>query len=200
MNTKTTENSRFSVHFGRFSPSLRDHDTAGELVHRLVELLPKFLSWLTSFVIVCKFWLNHHYVLEFARHATYGMVWPNSLFLLFQSFIPFPPALLGEYPDNRVAISLFGAVMAVNTLAFIALQRYILRHLLKPVLAGTTDPHILVKSLTGVAFYLLGSTAGWLHSYLAFPLFLITPLFFIMPLRPHKPTGEKGAALGPLSR
>ena len=36
------------------------------------------------------------------------MVWLNSIFLMFQSFIPFPTALIGEYPTNPLAVSLFG--------------------------------------------------------------------------------------------
>ena len=39
---------------------------------------------------------------------------------------------MGEYPENALAVSLFGIVMAVNTLLFIALQSYIVRNLLKP--------------------------------------------------------------------
>jgi uncharacterized membrane protein len=41
-------------------PELKDHRSVSELAHQLRELLPKFLSWLISFIIVCKFWLNHH--------------------------------------------------------------------------------------------------------------------------------------------
>jgi uncharacterized membrane protein len=55
-------------------PSLQDPHSVSELGHQLLELLPKFLSWLISFIIVCKFWLNHHHILGLAKHADYGMV------------------------------------------------------------------------------------------------------------------------------
>jgi uncharacterized membrane protein len=77
-------------------PALKDHASVAELAHQLAELLPKFLSWLISFIIVCKFWLNHHHILGLARNANFGFVWLNSLFLMGQSFIPFPTALVGE--------------------------------------------------------------------------------------------------------
>jgi uncharacterized membrane protein len=93
-------------------PVLQDRRGTSELGHQLVALLPEFLSWLISFIIVCKFWLNHHHLLTFVRHVTYGMIWLNSIFLMGQSFIPFPTALMGEYPMNALAVSLFGAVMA----------------------------------------------------------------------------------------
>ena len=162
-------------------PDLHDRGSVVELGHRLVELLPKFLSWLISFIIVCKFWLNHHYVLGLARHANYGMVWLNSLFLMSQAFIPFPTAMMGEYPTNALAVSVFGVVMALNTIMFLILQAYILRNLLKPELAATQDPHILVKSLIGPLSYLLGAAAAWVRTPAAFVVYMITPLFFITP-------------------
>ena len=162
-------------------PALKDHGSVSELSHQLVELMPKFLSWLISFIIGCKFWLNHHYVLGLARHADYAMVWLNSLFLLSQSFIPFPTALVGEYPNNRLAVSLFGAMFALNTLLFMVLQAYIVRNLIKPELAATQDPHGLRKAFIGPASYLLGAAVAWLSVHVAFVIYALTPLFYITP-------------------
>lgn len=156
------------------------HDSL-RLGHELAGLLPKLLSWLISFVIVCKFWLNHHHILGLARNADYGMVWLNSLFLMFQSFVPFPTALMGEYPGNPLAVSLFGVVMAFNTLLFMALHRYILRNLIKPELVAWQPENIIAKSFVGVFSYLLGAGAAWVNCDAAFVLYLITPLFFITP-------------------
>jgi len=82
-------------------PILRGRGSANELGHQLVDLVPKFLSWMISFIIVCKFWLNHHHLLTFAQHATYGMAWLNSIFLMAQAFIPFPTALMGRVSDEH---------------------------------------------------------------------------------------------------
>ncbi|MGA2128427.1 MAG: TMEM175 family protein [Xanthobacteraceae bacterium] len=164
-------------------PVLKDHHSVAELTHALIEQLPKFLSWLISFIIVCKFWLNHSHVLGLARHADYGLVWTNSLFLMGQSFIPFPTALLGEYAGNPLAVSLFGCVFALNTVLFIALNQYIVQRLIKPELAGLQDPRGFAKSFIGVASYLLGAAAAWLSVHAAFVIYLFTPLFYITP--PH---------------
>ena len=169
-------------------PALKDHASVAELAHQLVELLPKFLSWLISFMIVCKFWLNHHHMLSLARGANYGFAWLNSLFLMGQSFIPFPTALVGEYPDNKLAVSAFGAVFALNTLLFLALFAYLRRHLLKPELAAHQDPHAIVKGLIPVASYLLGAAAAWVDVRVAFVIYALTPLFYITP---RDPSGKR---------
>src|SRR5262245_52489057 len=126
-------------------PALKDHHSVSELAHALVEIAPKFLSWLISFIIVCKFWLNHHHVLGLARHANYALVWMNSIFLMCQSFIPFPTALMGEYAANPLAVSIFGCVFAINTIVFIVLHTYIIRRLGKPELVALEDPHVMAK-------------------------------------------------------
>jgi len=169
-------------------PSLHDHQSVAELAAQLRDMLPKFVSWLISFVIVCKFWLNHHHVLGLARHADYAMVWLNAIFLMFQSFVPMPTALMGEYPANPLAVSAFGVVMAFNTLLFIALHGYILRNLIKPELAAGQDPHVIRKSFIGVASYLVGVAAAWGSVHAAFIVYAITPAFFIVP------PGSSGAA------
>jgi uncharacterized membrane protein len=120
-------------------PVLTNPADVGELWQGLIAQLPRFLSWLISFIIVCKFWLNHHHVLGMARHADYGMVWINSIFLMGQSFIPFPTALIGQYSENALAVSIFGVVFALNTVLFIALQSYIQQRLLKAELVQQQD-------------------------------------------------------------
>jgi len=164
---------------------LTDVHSVAELKASLISQLPKFFSWLISFVIVCKFWLN----LALAKHATYGMVWLNSIFLMFQSLIPFPTALMGEYPHNPLAVSLFGWAMAFNTLLFMMLHAYILRNLLKPELIGTQDPHIIRKSFLGVAAYLIGSGVAWINVGMGMAVYAVTPLLFIVPAPSRRPLG-----------
>jgi uncharacterized membrane protein len=162
-------------------PDLYEPRSVAELATQLWQLSPKFLSWLISFVIVCKFWLNHHHILGLARHADYGFVWLNLIFLMGQSFIPFPTALVGEYPMNPLAVSLFGGMFTFDTLLFLALQAYIVRRLIKPELAPLQDPHGILKGFIGPASYLLGAVVAWFSVHLAFVVYALTPLFYITP-------------------
>jgi uncharacterized membrane protein len=163
------------------APVLNHHADVGELGRALLDQLPKFLSWLISFIIVCKFWLNHHHLLGLARHADYGFVWLNSIFLMGQSFIPFPTAMVGEYPGNPLAVSFFGCVFALNTLMFMALQAYVVARLIKPELAALQDPHGLRKAWVGPLSYLAGAAAAWIYTPAAFVIYALTPLLYITP-------------------
>jgi hypothetical protein len=97
---------------------------------------------------------------------------------------------MGEYPDNRLAVSFFGIVFALNTLLFIALQAYIRRNLLKPDLAALQDPRGLLKAMIGPASYLAGAGAAWFSVHAAFVIYALTPLFYITPPRWHGPAAR----------
>ena len=155
-------------------PVLEDHVSVSELAHHLVELMPKFLNWLISFIIVCKFWLNHHHVFGLARHADYGFVWLNSIFLMGQSFIPFPTARAGEYADNPLAVSAFGIMFTINALMFLALHAYVVRRLIKPELTAQQDPRGSMMGLIGSLSYLVGAAAAWFSVHVAFVTYALT--------------------------
>ena len=53
-------------------PHLNEPHNARELAEALLALLPKFLSWVASFLYVCAFWINHHYIFRIARAADRG--------------------------------------------------------------------------------------------------------------------------------
>lgn len=77
-------------------------------------------------------------------------------------------------------------------LLFIALHAYILRNFIKPELVHAQDPQIIRKSFVGVFSYLIGAAAAWFSVYTAFVIYLLTPLFFIVP-----PTRRTVAQPGP---
>lgn len=54
------------------------------------------------------------------------------------------------------------------------------------------DPHIIRKSFVGPASYLLGVTAAWFSAHAGFVVYLLTPLFFIVP--PASPRAARSGA------
>ncbi|WP_303311485.1 TMEM175 family protein [Hymenobacter sp. BT730] len=161
-----------------------EHGTVAELKHGLHEVVPKVLSWAISFIVVCKFWINHSYIFSLARHSSYALMWINALFLMAQAFIPFPTALLGEYPYNPLAVSFFGVVLLVNTLLFVWMHYYINAYLLHAHMHRVSRRTLLSRSMVGPACYALGAGLAWVSVWAAFAVYLLTPLFFIVPLQP----------------
>src|SRR5262245_32814164 len=64
----------------------------------LLAMSPFFLSYALSFGIICIWWVAHHHFFASLTRSSRALLWLNSLFLFWLAFVPFPTALLGNYP------------------------------------------------------------------------------------------------------
>jgi hypothetical protein len=70
-------------------PQVQGKDTSAALAHSLLAMAPKFLTYILSFVLVCIWWVAHHHLFHVLKRSDRGLLWLNSLFLLWLAFIPF---------------------------------------------------------------------------------------------------------------
>jgi uncharacterized membrane protein len=170
-------------------PHIEQHNSTGALQAALQSLLPKFLSWVISFLVIAVIWVNHHRILERVEKADHSFFWLNTNLLLWTSFIPFPTALMGDYAHNPLAVSLFGIVLSLSALAFTFLRKYLADHgdLLKKEIGPHVLKHTVLKSfLLGPLAYGMGAAAAWIHTGVSWAIYLIIPLYFIFPSIKHK--------------
>jgi uncharacterized membrane protein len=93
-------------------PDLAKSAGSYELLHRLGEEAPAWMSFLISFMYCGLLWLLHHLAMHFVRHMQVALVWLNLLFLMSISVLPFSCALLGHFVRNRAAVEIyFGNVL-----------------------------------------------------------------------------------------
>src|SRR5215210_7817979 len=62
------------------------------LTEALEDLLPQFFSFVFSFMVIGRYWIAHHLMLDHARQANATLLWLKLMFLLCVAFLPFPPA------------------------------------------------------------------------------------------------------------
>ena len=129
-----------------------------ELPGRLLDLWPKLLSYVLSFLVILMFWTAHHSIFRPIKSYDRGLIWLNSLFLMFIAFLPFPTALLGAYPDQQLVVAIYAGSFAITRLLLTAVWWY------------ATSGHRLVDD--GLD---LGTIRAWSVRGLAIPLvFLIS--------------------------
>src|SRR5881296_2126380 len=87
----------------------------------LVPLLPKFLSYVLSFVFLGIYWNNHHHLLQAAQRVNGRILWANMHLLFWLSLIPFGTAWMGENHFAAVPVALYGAVMLFAGVAYFIL-------------------------------------------------------------------------------
>jgi uncharacterized membrane protein len=159
-------------------------DSPARLAAALLGILPKFVSWIISFFTVCVIWVNHHRLFRMFGRISHGIFWLNALLLLWISFIPFPTAMIGDYPENRLAAVFYGAVMAMMALSFSLMRLYVVRN--GTVLEEGVD-FVEFKRGTwysiafGPLLYTVGACVSLVHPYLSFLVYGCIAVYFVFP-------------------
>jgi uncharacterized membrane protein len=83
----------------------------------IADQLPRFMSWLLSFAILCRLWTVHHDLLAEGDTRTRGFAAWNFVFLGAVSFIPYPASLLAEHPEQLLSVVVFSAAYVVAGIA-----------------------------------------------------------------------------------
>lgn len=165
-------------------PHIEQHNSTEALLTALQSLLPKFLSWVISFLVIAVIWVNHHRMLELVEKVDHSFFWLNANLLLWTSFIPFPTALMGDYAHNPLAVSFFGIVLSLTAMAFTLMRRYLANHgdILKKEIGQQTLKSTALKSfLMGPLVYWIGAGLAWIHPGISWTIYLIIPIYFIFP-------------------
>ena len=105
-------------------PELAASVVSQELVAKLIELWPKLLIYVLSFVIVGIYWVAHHNSFHYIKRSDRTLLWLNLLLLLCIVFIPFPTALVGEYPQQQISLVIYGGTLVITGLVLQLLWWY----------------------------------------------------------------------------
>ena len=76
-----------------------------------------------SFFVLAIFWIAHHLLFHFVRHADHRMLWLNIAFLLLVTFVPFSTDLLGDQGHLLLPVMVYGAnLLALGSLLALQLR------------------------------------------------------------------------------
>ncbi|MGL2965979.1 TMEM175 family protein [Flavobacterium sp. XGLA_31] len=94
----------------------------------LKPILPKFLSYILSFIYVGIYWNNHHHMMHTVKRVNGGILWANLHLLFWLSLIPFVTAYIGENHFAPFPMMMYGVILLMNGIAYFILQNLILKH------------------------------------------------------------------------
>ena len=90
-------------------------------------LAPVFSSYVLSFLFVGIYWSNHHHLLYVTHRVNGTILWANLHLLFWLSLVPFVTRWMGESRFAPGPTMLYGAVLLFSGVAYVLLQRTILR-------------------------------------------------------------------------
>ncbi len=172
-------------------PPIEQVSSGRELLNALGALVvPKIISWVVSFLTICIIWVNHHRLFEMLKGINIVLFWLNVQVLLFVCFVPFPTALVGDYPHNPVAVASYGLVMGAAGAAFISIRLYGLRHreiLKETVLPGSYRKEMVLSFIFGPLLYAVAAALAFVHTGIALAMYTLITVYFMFSFAMHTP-------------
>jgi uncharacterized membrane protein len=166
-------------------PELQPPLDISQLSGRLLDLWPKFLSYMISFVILGVYWVGHHFQLSFIRKVDRPLLWINLLFLLWVVLVPFSTALLSEYPMTQIAITVYGLNLIAIGVTLAGHWWYATvetRHVdadIHPALVRGA----LLRTLMAPSVYVVAIAVSFVRPELSLFLYALVPVLYILPGR-----------------
>ncbi|TCZ70444.1 TMEM175 family protein [Flaviaesturariibacter aridisoli] len=77
--------------------------TDAQLRHQLGEMIPEFIGFLVSFIIIGVYWTVHHRIFSFVVNYDRRLLWMNLYFLLGVVLMPFSSGFYSEYVLSGVS-------------------------------------------------------------------------------------------------
>ena len=99
----------------------------GADLNALSALLPIFLTYVLSFIVVGIYWNNHHHMFFLTDRVTGGVLWANLHLLFWLSLMPFVTGWMGENHFAPLPTALYGAVLLFAGIAYYILEQTIIR-------------------------------------------------------------------------
>jgi uncharacterized membrane protein len=156
------------------------HDAAFDT---LTQLVPVFLSYALSFVVVAILWVNHHHLVHTARRVNGRILWLNNNLLFWLSLVPFTTAYMGENHLAPLPVSLYGLDMFFSGAAFDLLRREIARQDLQDTALTEVHQRSNRRNAMTALLYLASAPLAWVSVWLSLAIFVLVPVLYFMPGR-----------------
>lgn len=93
-------------------PEMPISQAATYLPQQVLEMTPKFISYMLTFLIIGSYWVAHHRDFQYIKRYDRRLIWINLLLLMFVAFLPFPNSMLGSYPAQQFTVMFYAGSLA----------------------------------------------------------------------------------------
>jgi uncharacterized membrane protein len=148
----------------------------------LLGLLPVFVSYVLSFLMLGIYWNNHHHLLHAARIVTGGVLWANLHLLFWLSLVPFVTAWMGENAFAAAPVALYGFDLLMAGVAYFILSQALIRvHGRDSTIAHAIGPDR--KGMVSALAYLLALPIAFFSRWVSLAIYVAIALLWLIPDR-----------------
>jgi uncharacterized membrane protein len=145
-------------------------------------LLPKFGSYVLSFIFLGIYWSNHHHLWQAVEKVNGSVLWANLHLLFWLSLIPFATSWMGQNNFATMPVALYGVILCLIALAYYIMVR---------VLMGYHDDHSLLADALGtgrkerisLGLYAAAVPLAFIQPWIAMAIYVTVAVMWLIPDR-----------------
>jgi uncharacterized membrane protein len=148
----------------------------------LAPIVPVFLTYVLSFVMVGIYWNNHHHMFHAVKHVGGAVLWANLHLLFWLSLVPFVTGWMGENHFEKVPVFAYGLVLLGAAIAYTILVRSLLRlHGADSTFARALGGDF--KGWISLAFYIAAPLLAFVAPLASCALYVLVAAIWLIPDR-----------------
>jgi uncharacterized membrane protein len=146
----------------------------------LLPLLPKFGSYVLSFIFLGIYWNNHHHLWHAVEKVQGRVLWTNLHLLFWLSLIPFATGWMGENDFATLPVALYGMVLWLSAFAYYLMVRALMSyHNRDSVLAAALGNGR--KERVSLILYSAAIPLAFWQPWIAMALYITVALLWLAP-------------------
>ena len=145
-------------------------------------IIPVFITYVLSFVMLGIYWNNHHHLIHAADRITGGILWANLHLLFWLSLVPFATGWMGRNNFAPLPTAVYGGLLLLAAVSYTILVRTII---------AAQGPHSRLKDAIGddtkgyvsLAMYATAVPLAFVNEWFAYALYIGVALIWLVPDR-----------------
>jgi len=144
--------------------------------------IPVYLAYALSFANVGIFWNNHHHMLHITERINGAVLWANLFLLFWMSLVPFVIRWMDETHFAAAPIASYGIVLAMASIAYLLLERSIIRcNGPNSKLARAVGKDL--KAKLSLSLYALAIPLAFVRPWIAIAMYVVNAMMWFVPDR-----------------
>ena len=146
----------------------------------LYPLLPKFGSYILSFIFLGIYWNNHHHLWQAAESVQGPVLWANLHLLFWLSLIPFVTSWMGQNNFDTYPVALYGTILWMTAFAYYLMVRAMMSyHARDSVLAGALKDGR--KERVSLILYSVAIPVAFVEPWISMVIYVIVAIMWLVP-------------------
>jgi uncharacterized membrane protein len=171
-------------------PAILHDVTDHKLAESLLEMTPKFIGFLVSFLIIGQYWTIHHRLFGFVVNFNLRLLWLNLFFLLAVVLMPFTSAFYSEYIPYLLKTPV---ILYISNISFLGFMNYFMwryvsnpKHGLSEGLAKPVAWYFSMRAIIIPVIFMSMALVYFIFPHIAIWMPMIIPLAMWLITRTYK--------------